>query len=1245
MQTRNVLLLPFIVALAAACADPSLPEPVTQAARLREEAAAERQRIAGLHLVKSAAVSSLAPADDMAAALDIPGGLIANAQLTSPGAEATLVAPTFGVIRPRKGNSLVVMSTGRINASHLPEPGTDYSPGGIDGDVVTLRITVNVPRGANRLSFDYNFLSAESPDYVGSAFNDTFTARVTDAQGTREAAMASVNSSFFFDVSATRAGGTGFDLLFADDPAGTDSFPGNYPTGIQLFPDAGITDFKTVNIRVAGGGPVTLEFDIRDLGDGILDSTVVIDNITFSTVQVVDPNPELIDQAAGTVVTDATRLAVDGKSVQGVAADGATQLLLRVEAPGAGTVQFRVLGPNAPANGGVGAVGTLTRGEVLTVDAEEVAPGQYYAFALYQSPEGFDSGGFAQARTRPVRIALQYSPPIGTGYQDEYEITLVRPPVVVVHDIWSSCLYWRASVGISTGGLFDVTCADYSATSSDSFDSETNRRVVPGAVNEAREKLRVKGIAVTQVDVIGHGMGGLMARKFADWPSYRTFSNFNEGDINKLITVNTPHIGTRLADAVVAMRDHLMETSLELNWPKVRNALVGQNIIIDEEVDGISVEDLTTDSEAINSIGETRVPSHVMISRGWRSMARTPASASLLDHIRVLYSQVENYHPLSNGKPTSEKLRLILGPTSKLFCDDEHDLFASEADQSGGVPVGAISYFNRSIDNPGSSKEHFQAISDQLHHDRLVALLNSPANGGAFAPFIPSPRDLPRPNSCDGGSLTASSPGGGGRALTRAARSAGAGQTVSALAAQRVTRPPFQPREQHPGALQSGASLQGSLSIVSPTAGTPVAPGRSVTLVVEASAGFQPSVVFVSGAGKAVFFEAPPFEAQFEVPAEAIGSVKLIAFAIDEQGEMLESSPVVLPVVSPARLTSIEMLNGDATLPGPGWTRRLVALGHYDDGVMRDISSPGVGTLYSSSNLDIAEVDSNGLITGTGTGIATITVRNGTTFTSINVTIGDDRFKECIRVRLDDYNLFVLEDYSQGNEVQGRLAAGGNISLQNFWVGAQLPATETSNVMVAGGDMELVNGNIWGDLWHGGQLSSNAVTFVRGAAAQGTPIDFTARGNALRTLSSSLAALPANGSTTVESWGGVMLSGTSPRVNVFNVDGSAFTGAVLLVIDAPADSLAVINVLGPSASFINFGHIFSGGIDEHGVLFNFPQATSITSAFYGFYGTVLAPKADVTFSDGSWVGGMYARSLTGNAVGHLSRLRNTDICR
>jgi choice-of-anchor A domain-containing protein len=1215
MQARNaVMLVLALVTAAAGCADTDMPQIAEKTGGLEAEEGARLQRrsLTGALSATPTGVTPLGLAEDMAAALDIPAGMVVSAQLTTPGPEAAVVLPQFGTaITPRRGNSLIVLSTGRLGiANALPEPGTDYAPDGPDGDMATLRIALNVPPGANRMTFDFNFLSAESPDFIGSPYNDTFTARVTDASGSRDVASATVNSSFFHDVSATRAAGTLFDTLFADDPTGVDYDFGNYPPTIQVFPDAGITGFRTVTAEVASGGQVTLELQIRDLADGWLDSAVVIDNVRFSSTEKVDPNPNLIDPFRGVVRTNPADLAMLGQAAQRVAADGVTQLLLRVNVPSSGHVQFSLpAGASAATHGSLGAVGSTVRADTVTV-ATEPALGEMYAFALYTSPTDFNRGVVEDndARARTVTVNVQFTPVAGAGFQDQVDIVIVRPPVVVVPEIWTApmapgatwgggCMSWKTHSGLYTapGTVFDATCATYAdEPDSSSAGLDANTGFVADAIFEALAEARGQGTAVTQVDVVAQGVGGLLARKFVDWPGYRSHSNFNMGYVHRVIYMNTPHVGTRLADQITVMRDDLM-TNLPDQWTVVRSVLANVGIYIDNGI----VDDLRTDSAAINSIGNTQVPSHVIAGSGGRGIVRNAAYSILNDAIKVLVTQMENFHPLVRSATSTEKWKLILGSSSKIFCAsagvfEDHDLFVAIDDQLGGLAdPNARTTFPVSASFP---THHFGIQTSGPHNARIAALFNAPAGDPAFAPSMPSPAGVPRVNSCPLPTLTSS-----WRSDTQ-------------------------------------ALPLGGVVITSPVDGTSVLPGSSVTVVAEGRGPFQPEVMMIIGAGRAEVLEAPPFVTQITVPKEANGKVQLFAYGIDADGRMLASQPVVLNVLSPAKLLSMEVLNGDAVLQKPGSTRRLRVLGHYDDKVVRNISSGAVGTVYSTSNPKVATVSADGMVTGVGHGIATITARNGLIFTSISVTVNEAPPPE-VHVYLNDYNLFLTGDYSGGHDVAGKVAAAGTISMTDFTVGAGLPADDIANTLVAGGHLALSRGGLWGDTWYGASYSGHStVTSYRGAVQQGTPVDFDRRAGQLRDLSTRLAGFPVNGTAIRESWGGVTLTGTHEVVNVFDVSSSLFHGAALLSIHAPAGSLVVVNIRGSSATFTGFNTLFSGGIDQKGVLYNFVNATAVDAHAFAFRGTVLAMSADITFNDGLWDGGIYAKSLTGDASGRLSPL-------
>jgi choice-of-anchor A domain-containing protein len=251
----------------------------------------------------------------------------------------------------------------------------------------------------------------------------------------------------------------------------------------------------------------------------------------------------------------------------------------------------------------------------------------------------------------------------------------------------------------------------------------------------------------------------------------------------------------------------------------------------------------------------------------------------------------------------------------------------------------------------------------------------------------------------------------------------------------------------------------------------------------------------------------------------------------------------------------------------------------------------------------------------------------------------------CLEFDLNDYDVFLLGDYTGGTDVRGKVAAGGDIRMRHFSVGAGLDASDLHNVLVAGGNLSLQHGGIFGNTSYGGTAAvDGTVTLYRGALAQGAPINFLTEGAALRELSAVFTVFPPVGQPRIESWGGLFLEGTRQGLNFFYLDASVFETTRYLSIRAPAQSMVVVNVSGWAAVLTGFSTDFSGGIDARGVLFNFVDAGSITISNHGFFGTMLAPYAHISFNNGSFDGGIYAASMSGNAAGHLNPLREFDAC-
>jgi len=207
---------------------------------------------------------------------------------------------------PKFGQDMVVLSTGLAvdrndmsfddastdlgNSTSHPDPQPDPGDGcgQADGSTVNdyseLKLVLDVPANAKSLSFDFNFMSIEFPEFVCSSFDDTFLAMLDskafqgnvsfDDQGNR----VSINIGFFdvcqVGLAPTCTGqdellGTGFETVDTDDGGGT--------------------GWLTTTAPVSPGEKATLTFMIFDEGDHVLDSAVLIDNFRWGLEEIEDP--------------------------------------------------------------------------------------------------------------------------------------------------------------------------------------------------------------------------------------------------------------------------------------------------------------------------------------------------------------------------------------------------------------------------------------------------------------------------------------------------------------------------------------------------------------------------------------------------------------------------------------------------------------------------------------------------------------------------------------------------------------------------------------------------------------------------------------------------------------------------------------------------------------------------------------------------------------------------------------------
>jgi hypothetical protein len=175
-------------------------------------------------------------------------------------------------------------------------------------DVIDIVLTLKAPKNASGVQFDLNFFSSEWPAFICSEYNDGFIAYLS-AKGFNKGtpdnmsfdAMMnpiSVNNGFFDRCTPNVDIGCAPGAVKATSkcPGGTSELKGTgYGVdgkwcegvgGTKTSTSGGATGWLTSKAPVTAGEEFTLELMIWDTGDGVLDSSVLLDNFKWAEGEV-----------------------------------------------------------------------------------------------------------------------------------------------------------------------------------------------------------------------------------------------------------------------------------------------------------------------------------------------------------------------------------------------------------------------------------------------------------------------------------------------------------------------------------------------------------------------------------------------------------------------------------------------------------------------------------------------------------------------------------------------------------------------------------------------------------------------------------------------------------------------------------------------------------------------------------------------------------------------------------------------
>ena len=95
-------------------------------------------------------------------------------------------------------------------------------------------------------------------------------------------------------------------------------------------------------------------------------------------------------------------------------------------------------------------------------------------------------------------------------------------------------------------GYETIKAVDYSAENANSFDDPAIQEKLETSIKEALGTIDSQNFAGQKVDIVAHSMGGLVVRSFCEKEK-----DFCKESIRKLITIDTPHQGSELADLLL----------------------------------------------------------------------------------------------------------------------------------------------------------------------------------------------------------------------------------------------------------------------------------------------------------------------------------------------------------------------------------------------------------------------------------------------------------------------------------------------------------------------------------------------------------------------------------------------------------------------------------------------------------------------------------------------------------------------
>jgi pimeloyl-ACP methyl ester carboxylesterase len=401
------------------------------------------------------------------------------------------------------------------------------------------------------------------------------------------------------------------------------------------------------------------------------------------------------------------------------------------------------------------------------------------AFAIYRAPADFarptatgyklgvcngatDTDDHLACRA----VSLQVQNVSAGGAPITIPIIIARPPVVLIHGLWSNTEEtWNnfSPLYSSTGSdpRFYVTFADYSypvgnqiTASIPSFPIGTAKvranslgyqfnaswvlTEIAARVIDLKLGKNPLGIplAAVQADVVGHSMGGVITRTTTLQLGFLRDGNYAQGDIHKLITVDTPHLGSPLAGDLLANENTCVRNlfaradNFAINAVSLASGAVFSGAIADLQGDGTGA----TLSPALATL--TQPGPHTLPTALIAGIA-TDANYSGLSTAAVTF-KLFAVTRLCGDFGTHDPLAILVNSSTgwpSVFNNQSSDVVVPFSSEVNNLTISAKSIFTGYIHSPGIGSLGFTGstiVDAGLVPTRVIELLNTPVTHPDF---------------------------------------------------------------------------------------------------------------------------------------------------------------------------------------------------------------------------------------------------------------------------------------------------------------------------------------------------------------------------------------------------------------------------------------------------------------------------------------------------------------------------------